>query len=374
MYPKDPYKIDTWPQGLGWLTKTGMRQQYALGQFLREEYGGFLNSTYKNTEIVVRASNVDRCLMSAYCNLAGLYPPVKAQLWNDSLHWQPIPVHTVPEIEDSVIALDKPCVRYDELYAQELRGPKVKEEERVNAAFYKLLDKETGVRRENISVVWKVADTLFVENAHNLTLPNWTRETWKSGTVYSKLMELRDWSFALLFNGTSLSRFKGGPLLKEFIENMQKEVSGTADPRYKMYMYSGHDTTVSALLSAMSVYNHRAPPYACAVLVELHEVSGAHCVKIRLRNSTRTPYVLQHPECRQDCCPLDTFVAVTKARVPVDWDKECHNPTNAPSHQGLQSGTILALTVVMAVLVIFFVILCVSFLRQRRLVKTFEHI
>ncbi|XP_076439626.1 prostatic acid phosphatase-like [Babylonia areolata] len=375
VYPKDPYGEKIWPQGLGWLTEVGMRQQYALGQFLRSEYGDFLNSTYKNTEIVVESSDKNRCLMSSYCNLAGLYPPVDSQRWNEKLLWQPIPVHTRPITEDNKLAMEKACVRYDELYAQELRGPKVQQEEKTNAAFYQLLDKVTGVKRENISVMWAVADTLIVEKAHNLTLPNWTREAWKNGTVFSKLMELKDWSFALLFNGTWLSRLKGGPLLKEMIENMQNAASDSRGTQYKMHMYSAHDTTVSALLSAMRVFNHRAPPYATAVFVELHAVNGGHCVKIRFRNSTQVPpYSLQHPQCQEECCPLDRFVEVTKDRVPLDWETECHNSQERPDRywEPLMSGTVLALVTMVGILIIFFAILSISYLRQRRIVKNFE--
>ena len=32
--------------------------------------------------------------MSAYCNLAGLYPPEGTQVWSTDIKWQPIPVHT----------------------------------------------------------------------------------------------------------------------------------------------------------------------------------------------------------------------------------------------------------------------------------------
>ena len=57
---------------------------------------------YVIIQVYVRSTDVDRVLMSALSNLAGLFPPNGSQVWNSDLLWQPIPVHTVPEDSDYV--------------------------------------------------------------------------------------------------------------------------------------------------------------------------------------------------------------------------------------------------------------------------------
>jgi lysosomal acid phosphatase len=85
------------------LKQLGKYQHYELGQWLRHRYSGFLPEAYSREDIYVRSTDVDRTLMSAASNLAGLYPPVGDQIWNKNISWQPIPIHTVPERKDEVI-------------------------------------------------------------------------------------------------------------------------------------------------------------------------------------------------------------------------------------------------------------------------------
>ena len=114
-YPNDPYKDYQWPGGLGQLTKRGMRRHLELGRWLRQRYTDWLSPTYDRAEVVIRSTDVDRTLMSALSNLAGLFPPQGEQVWDEELAWQPIPVHTVPQDEDYLLSSHAHCPRFEEL-------------------------------------------------------------------------------------------------------------------------------------------------------------------------------------------------------------------------------------------------------------------
>nr|CAH7728383.1 unnamed protein product [Callosobruchus chinensis] len=115
-YPNDPYKNESiWPVGFGQLTNIGKQQHKELGKWLRQRYQTFLPEKYSEKDIYVRSTDVDRTLMSAEANLAGLFPPHAGQIWDKTLNWQPIPVHTKPEREDALLAAKKHCPKYEML-------------------------------------------------------------------------------------------------------------------------------------------------------------------------------------------------------------------------------------------------------------------
>ena len=121
-YPNDPYKNYPWPGGLGQLTTEGMRRHHQLGQWLRSRYTGWLSDTYDMRDVVIRSTDVDRTLMSAQANLAGLFPPTGDQVWDTNIPWQPIPVHTVPQSQDYLLSSHAKCPRFDKLQDDILQG------------------------------------------------------------------------------------------------------------------------------------------------------------------------------------------------------------------------------------------------------------
>lgn len=100
--------------------------------------------------------------MSAEANLAGLYPPVKNQVW-DRIKWMPVPIHTIPEDQDYVLSGKKYCARYKYELEKVLTSREMKEINRANAKLYNYLSKNTGYKVSSIENVEHLYNTLYIE-------------------------------------------------------------------------------------------------------------------------------------------------------------------------------------------------------------------
>lgn len=79
------------------ILQLGKQCMYKKGQFLRQQYNGFLSELYMSSEILAQSTKIGRTIMSAKMVLAGLYPPKQYQKWSNTV-WQPIPVfHDSPD-------------------------------------------------------------------------------------------------------------------------------------------------------------------------------------------------------------------------------------------------------------------------------------
>lgn len=100
--------------------------------------------------------------MSAEANLAGLYPPVKNQVW-DSIKWMPIPVHTIPENQDYVLKGSKYCPRYDYELEKLLTSPEMERINKENAKLYAYLSENTGDKISSLKTAEHLYDVLYIE-------------------------------------------------------------------------------------------------------------------------------------------------------------------------------------------------------------------
>lgn len=107
--------------------------------------------------------------MSAESNLAGLFPPASQQLWNPDILWQPIPIHTIPEKLDYILAAKKSCPAYDEeMSAVRNSEDFIKLDEKL-ADLYEYLTQHTGKLVNTIEGIQKINNTLQIEVIYNKT-------------------------------------------------------------------------------------------------------------------------------------------------------------------------------------------------------------
>ncbi|XP_021357337.1 testicular acid phosphatase homolog isoform X2 [Mizuhopecten yessoensis] len=317
-FPNDKHR-SYWKQGWGQLTQEGMRQEYNLGKLFKKRYGGgtLLGSKYNQSEIVITSSDFDRTLMSAYCVLSGLYPPNGTdQQWNPGLDWQPIPVHTRPQNEDFIISMRSACPRYDKLLSEYSGNSTLT---KFMAQHQGLIDKIVNISGLTRDTWGRITDILFCQYVHNLSLPEW-----KSVLPFDLVQTIRDVSAANFLPTSEMKKMKAGSLLKEMIENMKTTLNTTAHP--KVYLYSGHDSTVIALLRVLNVFDKRKPRYSACVMVEFWktDIDGTPFIRIIHRNETDSnrTITLQIPGCSENC-PFRDFVRILANHIPGDIKEEC---------------------------------------------------
>ena len=367
--PTDPHREQWLDEGLGQLTNQGKRMQYELGQFLRKRYDGFLSAQYHENFTVVRSSDVDRTLMSAEANLAGLYPPKGRDRWNPDLPWQPIPVHTEPVTSDRLLSFMSACPRYMVELKRVLGTTPLRLVDRQNQPLYDYLSLHCGAPIRDLEQTMLLYDLLLIEHSRNMTLPDWATATLApfNATVFPNILSpLNELSFDLLSYDKVLRRLGGGALLADMTNHLSQKVSATlSPPNRKLFMYSGHDSDVAALLGTLGVYNGIAPPLASCVIFELHrDTSGSFFVKLFYRNDTTVePYPLRLPNCT-GLCPWEAFRDLTAPVRPTDGAAEC-----APPPSGTPTGqevTIIALAVSLTLLLVLCSIGLFIYSRNRR--------
>ena len=186
--------------------------------------------------------------------------------------------------------------------------------------------------------------TLFIENVHNKTLPEWTKRVYPEKMRYPK-----DLGFTLQTWTHELKRLRAGPLISNIVETYQSLSSKLftddndhdwdAKHRFhwerKMNMYSAHDSTLSNFLNSLGMFDPPIrPPYASCIMIELlkNVKSDGHFIRfyyhnetdVTFGNGTTKPHLLHMPGC-DSTCPLEKFDELTKPLRPLDWERECRS-------------------------------------------------
>lgn len=259
--------------------------------------------------------------MSAEANLAGLYPPEGNQIWDPDLKWQPVPIHTIPETEDPILAGKKPCPKYDMLLKALQKSQQFRDIDHKLHDLYAYLTRYSGTTISSLENLEYLYNTLFIESVYNFTLPDWTKPVFPD-----KMRPWAEFSFAVDCYTKNLAQLKVGPLLNQiqdhfFNKTITIKHHHTLTPKF--WIYSGHDMTIANVLQSLGQFQYHCPPYTSAIIFELRSNSVGRFINIYYKNSS-VPQEITLDGCSFDC-PVDQFVNLLKPitlSVP-QWKEEC---------------------------------------------------
>lgn len=261
--------------------------------------------------------------MSAEVNLAGMYPPDKKETWNANINWQPIPVHTLPEKEDAVLAMKKSCPKYDKFVKDLSHDPTIADINKRNHDLYSYLSRNTGKHVNSMTELEYVYSTLKIESDNNFTLPNWTDKVFPN-----KLKPLAEFAFALPCYTKEMAKLKVGPLfheIREHIENKTNVTIGAGHPKF--FIYSAHDTTIANVLKGLDLFEAHAPPFSATILFELYESNDKrqHYLNIFYKNSSNgVAKMMKLNGCDYNCPIVDFFKITDPITIDLnDWYNNC---------------------------------------------------
>lgn len=138
-------------------------------------------------------------------------------------------------------------------------------------------------------------------------------------------MPLTEQSYVYNAYNDELKKLKGGVFLNKSISDWENKMADKLET--KIFLYAGHDSTVSNIMAAFNVWeqNKQIPEYGVTALLELSQnrKSGEYGVELFLRNSTRSePYPLTIQGCTK-FCSLKNLKILLKNNIAVDHNEEC---------------------------------------------------
>ncbi|GMT16333.1 hypothetical protein PFISCL1PPCAC_7630, partial [Pristionchus fissidentatus] len=350
-FPTDPHKESAWNYGWGELTELGMRQQYALGRVIRNRYINgtyhFLSRRYTPREIYIRSTDVNRTLISAYSNIAGMFSEGRKGMdypshekWPTS--WTPVPVHTMVQDDDYEGNVFAPCPRANEITDQLKASAEYRKLFTENEGLLNFLSEKTGMT-VNLDNVYLVNDALFIERIYNMTLPSWF-----TPEIAEPLLNLTREANQFLYGigkpySPELIKLRGGSMLKSINDIFRHKLSCYTKENQgencewmgplKYYAYSAHDTTVAALLSTFGderrVIRGGLPHYTASVALELWNLEDiGPAVKILFHGAFHHNYhtithLTKGCPTGDEYCPFKTFTARSARFEPKNIRKEC---------------------------------------------------
>lgn len=252
-----------------------------------------------------------RIALQLFC--AGLFPPNGTGLeWNEKLNWQPIDFVSPPMNKDPLLF----SIGADFRGFVEKLGANFAPMIERNKELFEILEGFTGQALKQPFDVTNLYSALKSQKEIGLELSEWTKQYYPE-----KLFELCCGAFSVMVSNDELKRAMGGNLLESMIADWEANIAGTSSK--KMFIYSGHDTTVIGALGACNVWNPSYfPEYGITAIFELRQnkQTGEYGVQVYVRKEPENePQLLTIPGCKS-FCSLDELKTALSNNLPTASD------------------------------------------------------
>ncbi|XP_006982662.1 lysophosphatidic acid phosphatase type 6 [Peromyscus maniculatus bairdii] len=278
----------------GQLTKVGMQQMFALGERLRKNYVEdipFLSPVFNPQEVFVRSTNMFRNLESTRCLLAGLFQHQKG----------PVIIQTDEASSEVLYPNYQNCWSLREKTRGRKKAailqPGISEDlEKVKAG--------VGINSSDEVDFFVLLDNVAAEQVHSLlSCPALKR--------FAQMIEQRAVETALYTlqqEDREGIQMAVGPFLHLLEGNLLKAADPTtpSSKTRKLYLYATHDVTLMPILMALGIFDHKWPPFAADLTMELyqHQESKEWFVQLSYHGEEQVPR-----GCPDKLCPLDKFLS-----------------------------------------------------------------
>jgi len=316
-----PNTKSDWPEGLGQLTHIGMKEHFELGKKFRKTYIEdlqFVNQTYKVQEVLVKSSPKERTLMSAHSFMMGFYHQTGPEALPGLV--QPVPIYSSDRTADNLLYAYKNCPKLRVLNKDVQTSEEWINMTNENAELLQTLSTIFGTK-VGLKDVTTVLNLVHGEQIHNKpSLSGITSEMW------AKMQDLAVWIFKRKFYTREMGKLGAGLLVQDIRDRMNRTKSvhmtekRKADQRF--ILYSAHDGTLLALMSALELTHLDVPHYASQLVFELRYQSAIGYYINIVYNGEHVEY----PKCGKNC-HIDQFSLLAEPGIPLNWAQECEIET-----------------------------------------------
>lgn len=387
-----PFDSTEWDVDYGQLTGLGMRQCFNFGAYLRSTYvtgapeDRLLKEHYDHEATHVRATDVDRTLVSAAAVMHGLYPektgpeigPVDPDSRNLPKYGMPngvqlVPVHTRLYNDDRLLdgSSKGRCPRWDVHASYALKSDEVYGFIMQQRSLLDALPRLTAYSEDEVAalspkqlvgLVAALRDVRLSQRAHNVTVDDALSAFDQTLEDVTARLNSAKWDrsgLGYLVGGrllrsiatrieTAMQGDNGAQDVLDMVKNEcnQKGHDGDEDGNClrKFIYYSGHDTTVFDVRSALGlpVIVEGVVPYLSHVMFELRRVGRDHDdfeVSVLAGHYAKEPAPIAGPYCNgRATCPAAQFLQWVRETVPANVSAACGLDSEAARDSGSRSS------------------------------------